>query len=42
MSDCSYIKMMNEYRKQNGVSEIIKKGTEHYDNVMKLVSEKKQ
>ena len=42
MSDCSYVKTMNEYRKQNGVCELIKKGTEHYDNIMKLIAEKKQ
>ena len=41
MSDCSYVKTMNEYRKQNNISEFIKKGTDHYENVMKLVSEKK-
>jgi len=32
---------MNEYKKQNNISEIIKKGTPHYDSVIKLVSEAK-
>lgn len=42
MSDTSYVKNMHEYKKQNGVIEIIKKGTEHHENIMKIVEEKKQ
>lgn len=42
MSECSYVKIMNDYRKQNNVNEIIKKGTDHHENIMKLISEKKQ
>jgi hypothetical protein len=41
MPETSYIKIMNDYKKTNGVNEIIKRGTEHHCNVMKLVEEKK-
>lgn len=42
MSDTSYVKVMNDYKKQNGVNEMIKKGTEHHTQIMKLIDEKKQ
>lgn len=42
MSDTSYIKIMYDYKKLNNVNEIIKKGTDHHTNIMKLIEEKKQ
>ncbi len=42
MSDTSYIKIMNEYKKLNNINEIIKKGTDHHINILKIVDEKKQ
>lgn len=41
MSDCSYVKIMNEYKRDNNINEMIKKDSEHYQNIIKLVAEKK-
>ena len=42
MPETSYVKNMNQYKKENNISEIIRKGTDHYDNVIKLVALKKE
>jgi hypothetical protein len=34
MSDTSYVKVMNDYKREKGVNEMIKKDTEHHRNIM--------
>ena len=41
MSDTSYVKVMNDYKKEKGISEMIKKDSEHHKNIMQLIADKK-
>ena len=42
MSDCSYVKNMNQYKKDNNINENIRKGTEHHANIMAIIQKKKE
>jgi hypothetical protein len=37
MSDCSYVKIMNQYKKDNDINEIIRKGSEHHANIIAII-----
>ena len=34
MPDTSYVKIMNDYRKEHKIAEIIKKGSDHYNAIV--------